>query len=122
MSYRDLPDLRSGVWKHYKGGLYEVIGYSQNTSDGNREQVAYVPLYTDPEKIGPRIQTRDVEEWFEYVCTMHDGMEWHSDEHAARTVEHRNSPAGINESKHQNESSQPRFRYMGPVYYKGMES
>lgn len=116
----DLPDIRAGVWRHYKGPLYNVLGYSHNASDGNNPQVLYIGLELDSAKTGPRFATRDVEEWSELVCTMHDGMSWHSEEHEKITAVGRRT-GYLNERQHQEDACVPRFTYLGPVYYAGME-
>lgn len=102
--------LRTGVWKHYKGPLYQVLGYSHNASDDNNIQVLYIGLEIDPSKPGPRWATRDWKEFFETVCPEHDGMNAYSDEH-----DNIRSPCDPLEWKE-------RFEYMGPVYYRGFES
>jgi len=41
-----LPVLRSGRYRHYKGGLYEVLGVSRH-SETLEPLVVYRPLYND---------------------------------------------------------------------------
>lgn len=109
----DLPDLRAGVYRHWKGPLYNVLGYSHNASDENRPQVLYSGLELDQAHTGPRFATRDVDDFNAYVCTMH-GVEWHSDEHAEMVAEDpRRCP---------DDAMVARFAYLGPVYYRGMET
>ena len=38
------PDIQLGVYRHFKGGLYEVIGIAQQT-DSNQWFVIYRPLH-----------------------------------------------------------------------------
>jgi len=58
---QQLPGLLAGVYRHYKGGLYQVVGYGHDANYPGRDVVLYIPLYTDPEKPGPRWCVRDVE-------------------------------------------------------------
>lgn len=39
-----LPALRPGRWRHYKGGLYEVLGVARH-SETHEALVLYRPLY-----------------------------------------------------------------------------
>lgn len=29
----ELPELPAGVWRHYKGPLYQVLGYGHDSND-----------------------------------------------------------------------------------------
>lgn len=125
----DLPDIRSGVYRHYKGPLYQVLGYSHNASDDNRPQVLYIGLELDRAKPGPRFATRDVEDFLTTVCRAHGGMAFYltdgrkgyNPEHvdirqAERTVTGHRTTYSCGE-----DDWVPRFTYLGPVYYAGME-
>ncbi len=61
------PDLPSGVYRHYKGHLYLVLGYGRDASRSNRDVVIYVGLELDGAKAGPRMYVRDVAEFFDIV-------------------------------------------------------
>lgn len=55
-------DLKSGVYQHYKGNYYLVIGVARH--DVTEEKlVVYVPLYA--EKSGPRMTARPIDVFFE---------------------------------------------------------
>lgn len=111
--------ILAGVYKHYKGPLYQVIGYSHNASDDNNVQVLYIGLELDSAKVGPRFATRNWHEFFETVCTVHDGMPAYCEEHEEIVrVERLDKRENCDYLKHWVE----RFTYMGPVYYKGFES
>ncbi len=56
-------DILAGVYKHYKGEYYLVLGLARHT-ETNEKLVVYIPLYT---KEGPRIAVRPVEMFFEEV-------------------------------------------------------
>src|SRR4051812_11969694 len=102
----DPIDIRAGVYRHYKGPLYQVVGYSHNASEGNRIEVLYIGLELDPSKPGPRWATREWREFFQTVCPFHGGINAYHPEHE-RMI-------GCNP-----ESWVDRFTYMGAVYYKG---
>ena len=40
----DLPALERGIYRHYKGGQYEVIGLARHSESGEA-MVIYRPLY-----------------------------------------------------------------------------
>ena len=40
------PQLTNGVYRHYKGGLYQVIGLARH-SENDEWLVVYYPLYGD---------------------------------------------------------------------------
>ena len=69
MAEREDTDVRhvySGVYQHYKEGLYLVLGLAIHTETGEN-LIVYVPLYTQEDHKGPRIQVRPVEMFFEDV-------------------------------------------------------
>lgn len=105
-------ELRSGVYRHYKGPLYQVIGYSHNASDDNNIQVLYIGLEISPDKPGPRWATRDWIDFFATVCPQHGGVDAYSNEHGTLAL------MGM---KCAPQEWVERFTYMGPVYYKGFE-
>lgn len=110
-------DVYAGVYKHYKGELYLVEGYSQDASSSNKLQIAYSPLYTDKDKPGARKITRDWKEFFETVCVFHDGVPVYTEEHtdARRDDE-------MFKTCDPEKDWVDRFVYKGPVYYRGFES
>jgi len=68
------PIIRAGVYKHYKGGLYKVIGIAQD-SESNQQMVVYrsaedgrqlwvrpLEMFKDKIKVDSRMVPR-----FEYV-------------------------------------------------------
>ncbi len=57
-------DLKSGVYQHYKGSYYLVLGVARH--DVTEEKlVVYVPLYA--EKSGPRMTARPIDVFFEEI-------------------------------------------------------
>ena len=55
-----LPELQAGVWRHWKGRDYLVLGLGHDADHEGRTVVVYVPLY---EVAGPRLAVRTVEEF-----------------------------------------------------------
>lgn len=56
--------MRTGIWRHYKGGLYQVLGVGQHSETGEK-LVIYVSL--DVTKPGPRLFARPESMWHEEV-------------------------------------------------------
>lgn len=61
---------QAGIWRHYKGNRYLVLGLGRHTETGE-EVVVYIPLHTNPEQTGPAIQCRPLAMWWETV--LHEG-------------------------------------------------
>jgi len=59
-----LPELQAGVWRHWKGQDYLVLGLGHDADVEGRTVVVYVPLYDVP---GPRLAVRSVEGFLEEV-------------------------------------------------------
>ena len=57
--------MKSGVYRHYKGHLYLVLGVARQT-ETNEELVVYVPLYDLP-GAGLPLQARPRKIWDEPV-------------------------------------------------------
>jgi hypothetical protein len=55
--------LQAGIYKHYKGGMYLIIGVARH-SETNEKLVAYIPLGV---KKGPRIVARPYDMFFDDV-------------------------------------------------------
>ena len=72
---RKFPDLKCGIYEHYKGGFYQVIGIGAHSETGEL-MVVYVSL-TGAELPGPRMRVRPEELFF-------DEVQWPSGERAPR--------------------------------------
>jgi len=59
-----LPDIQAGVWRHWKGQDYLVLGLGHDADVDSRTVVVYVPLYDVP---GPRLAVRTLEGFLEDV-------------------------------------------------------
>jgi hypothetical protein len=63
-----LPDLPAGVYRHYKGPLYLVLGYGRDSNTVDRDVVVYVGLeLTGTARPGPRLLVRDVADFHAVV-------------------------------------------------------
>jgi hypothetical protein len=56
--------MNTGLYSHYKGGTYQVLGVGQHSESGE-QLVIYVSL--DPTKHGPRLRARPLKMWDERV-------------------------------------------------------
>ena len=60
-----IPSVQCGIWRHYKGGHYQVLGIAAH-SETDELMVVYVSL--DGINLpGPRIRVRPLSMWFEQV-------------------------------------------------------
>jgi hypothetical protein len=57
--------VAAGIWRHYKGGLYQVLGVGAH-SETDERMVVYVSL-TGAELPGPRLRIRPFDLWFDIV-------------------------------------------------------
>ncbi len=58
------PDVAAGVYRHWKGQHYLLLGLAHDADIPERTVVVYVGLYTDPAKPGPRLSVRTREDFF----------------------------------------------------------
>jgi hypothetical protein len=83
----DLPDLAAGIYRHYKGPLYQVFGYAHDANAdvlhhedsfvqagyateplGERFVVVYMALQLDGAHTGPRTAVRTASDFLADVC------------------------------------------------------
>lgn len=60
------PSITAGVYEHYKGGRYLVMGLAHDSNHDGRVAVVYVPLYDAP---GPSMAIRDEADFHALVHT-----------------------------------------------------
>lgn len=97
----DLDDLRPGIYRHWKGPLYQVLGYAHDANDERRLCVVYMPLQLDGAHEGPRLAVRsygDMDDAFDDWVHPDDGTVCLNDCHG----------------------SIPRFRWMGYAFKEWM--
>lgn len=78
----DLPDLPAGVYQHYKGPLYQVLGYGHDANDDGRLVVIYIGIQLQGRHVGPHLATRtamsdllDVDAFFDFVHPVDESNE-----------------------------------------------
>lgn len=59
-----IPNIECGIYQHYKGKFYLVLGLAHDANNEGRMVVVYVPLYMAE---GPRLAVRDVDEFLSDV-------------------------------------------------------
>lgn len=68
-----MEQLLAGVYRHYKGPLYLVLGYGHDSNQDGRQVIIYIGLELDQAKPGPRLCVRTVSDFFTTVQV--DGVE-----------------------------------------------
>lgn len=63
----DLPDLPAGVYRHWKGPLYLVLGYGHDANHEDRAVVVYVGLELTDAHTGARLAVRTVADFHAIV-------------------------------------------------------
>lgn len=66
-TYEVMDYFLSGIYLHYKGGLYEATGLAHDANNKDRVVVQYVPLKLEGSQSGPRHAVRTLEDWLAYV-------------------------------------------------------
>lgn len=94
-----MSELKLGIYRHWKGHLYQVIGAAHDANTDWRTCVVYMPLELDGAHLGLRMAIR----------TYEDFMAWVSMEGRANVPEPRESE----KDKARKEGWEPRFEYVG---------
>lgn len=55
------------LWKHFKGGTYEIVAIAKDCEDPSREVVVYKSLYETPEHPIGTIWVREKENFLEKI-------------------------------------------------------
>lgn len=63
----ELRDLRAGIYRHYKGPHYLVLGYANDADVEDRVVVVYVGLQLDGAEKPIRMHVRAVEDFFAMI-------------------------------------------------------
>ncbi|HUD06395.1 MAG TPA: DUF1653 domain-containing protein [Candidatus Saccharimonadales bacterium] len=61
------PEFKAGVYRHYKGPHYLVLGIAHDSNYEDRIVVVYIGLELDLAKEGPRLATRTYEDFYAWV-------------------------------------------------------
>jgi len=59
--------FKAGIYRHYKGPLYLVLGLAHDSNDESRTAVVYIALQLDAAKAGPRLAIRTYEDFYTYI-------------------------------------------------------
>ncbi|HSX14604.1 MAG TPA: hypothetical protein VLE72_01680 [Candidatus Saccharimonadales bacterium] len=102
----ELAKFRPGIYRHYKGRLYEATHLTHNASSGGRVEIYYVALEIDPSHEGPRHATREFREFL--IDRVHeDGSKCE-----CKRVDYPTHSEVC--------SAKPRFEFMGQVFQRWM--
>lgn len=110
-----MEHLQAGVYRHYKGPLYLVLGLAHDANVdtlytetgttpplallGEREVVVYVGLQLDEAHTGARLAVRSVEDFFAIICI---------------DKEHRHYGQAVTKEDRVVCDTRTRFTYVGP--------
>jgi hypothetical protein len=91
-----------GIYRHYKGPLYQVLSLAHDANEEGRTCVVYIGLQLDGAHLGPRLAVRSLE----------DFTSWLDPDDPLNECE---APQGGAEQRSLwREGWRPRFRYLGP--------
>lgn len=62
-----MSELKLGIYKHYKGHYYQVIGAAHDANADWRTCVVYMPLELDEAHLGLRMAVRTYEDFMAWV-------------------------------------------------------
>ena len=103
--------FQAGIYRHYKGPLYQALFLAHDANDAARVAVIYVPLQLDGAHEGPRPAIRTYDDFYGYVqpeFKLEMGLrEW-------------KTQAPIKQAACEEMGYIPRFLYLGPVFEKSM--
>jgi len=81
--------LQMGIYRHYKGPLYQVIGLAHDANDEDRTCVVYIGLELDGAHLGPRLCVRTFRDFIAYMDDDRPRFEYLGPVLTARMVEGR---------------------------------
>jgi hypothetical protein len=99
-----LPTLLAGVYRHYKGPLYLVMGYAHDANSEQRAAVVYIGLQLDDAHRGPRLAVRDATDFFMHVCGNKECIAFGTATYDTGQCQICHMP------------DKPRFEYIGPTW------
>jgi hypothetical protein len=99
-----LRNLRMGIYRHYKGPLYQVLGLAHDAGYEGRVCAVYIGLQLDGAHPGPRMGVRDLGDFWDRICFRGACIaEEHANTGCEDCVEH------VAKFPHAN-----RYKYLGP--------
>lgn len=63
--------LRLGIYRHYKGPLYQVLGLAHDANYEGRVAVVYIGLQLDAAHLGPRLAVRNLDRQDSWTDFLH---------------------------------------------------
>lgn len=110
-----MSELQMGVYRHYKGPLYQVLGLAHDANDETRTCVVYIALQLNGAHEGPRLAVRTLEDFAAWLNPER------GESSAAPTT--RDIGDGATARLHKRLRGlgwRPRFEYLGPEFKRGM--
>lgn len=91
-------EFKAGIYRHYKGPLYLVLGLAHDSNYEKRVLVVYIGLYLDEAKPGPRLAVRTYKDFYAWV-----------------------NPSNGKAISQKNPIAKRRFEYIGQTWEKGLK-
>jgi len=88
--------FKAGIYRHYKGPLYLVLGLARDANEESRTAIIYIGLQLDEAKKGPRLAVRTYSDFYAWV-----------------------DPANGKAIGEKESNAVPRFEYIGQTLGKG---
>jgi hypothetical protein len=64
---REFPKFKAGIYQHYKGPFYLVLGLAHDANDEKRMAIIYIGLELNRAHTGPRLAVRTYEDFYSWV-------------------------------------------------------
>lgn len=109
-----MNSMRMGIWKHYKGPLYQVLGLAHDANHDDRTVVVYMPLQLNGAHLGPRMAVRTIEDFEAVVHVSRAGDNWPVCPGLGHCGLIKNEDGSV-DMDHYDRLHRPRFVFLGPV-------
>lgn len=106
---------QAGIYRHYKGPLYQFLSLAHDANHDDRTVVVYMPLQLEGAHLGPRMAVRTIEDFTAYVHVSQAGDNWPTCPGAGECPLVKREPGTERvDLYHYGQTHQPRFDYLGP--------
>jgi hypothetical protein len=61
------PEFKAGIYRHYKGPLYLVLGLAHDANQEDRTAIVYIGLELDQAHTGPRFAIRTYDDFYSSI-------------------------------------------------------
>lgn len=68
--------MKAGIYRHYKGPLYQFLFLAHDANHDDRTVAVYMPLQLDGAHLGPRPAVRTIEDFTAVVHVSQAGDNW----------------------------------------------